>query len=423
MNRAELRELLSAVALGIATPQERAAVLEALQTDAELRREYRELEAVLAGVGATQPVTPPPALKTRLLEVVRQESAPRASIPTTQRVPHAPTTAPRTSSRPVPRARGRGLWSGVMLGGIVALAALVFTWLNPALPTVNASVVATTGDGGLIYASSGRSLTPAVLVRPDRSRVAVKFDPALDCVFTAAASSNGLAYLLDAKNSILFIVNETSGAVVDEWEVPAGAAGLAVQGDTVVVKGAISGTTAIFRKNASGKTMLETRIAPSADMPMKEVMDATVIDDNRVYSTHHATGEIAVLDASSGRELRRFTGLGKPVSLALSGASLLVLDYDGRLLTLNRDSGRIVSEVGLQGNPDRLTVMDDIAFLSDRDGFVTSVRTATLEVIGRERLEGVPMDLTPMADGHVAVAVSRRGVIVLDRNLKPLETL
>jgi outer membrane protein assembly factor BamB len=421
MNRAELRELLSAVALGIATPQERAAVLEALQTDAELRREYRELEAVLAGVGATQPVTPPPALKTRLLDVARQESAPRASIPTTQRVPHAPTTAPRTSSHRVPR--GRGLWSGVMLGGIVALAALVFTWLNPALPTVNASVVATTGDGGLIYASSGRSLTPAVLVRPDRSRVAVKFDPALDCVFTAAASSNGLAYLLDAKNSILFIVDETSGAVVDKWEVPAGAAGLAVQGDTVVVKGAISGTTAIFRKNAGGKTMLETRIAPSADMPMKEVMDATVINDNRVYSTHHATGEIAVLDASSGRELVRFTGLGKPVSLALSGASLLVLDYDGRLLTLNRDSGRIVSEVRLQGNPDRLTVMDDIAFLSDRDGFVTSVRIATLEVIGRELLEGVPMDLTPMADGHVAVAVSRRGVIVLDRNLKPLETL
>ncbi|NJK45668.1 MAG: PQQ-binding-like beta-propeller repeat protein [Pleurocapsa sp. SU_196_0] len=169
--------------------------------------------------------------------------------------------------------------------------------------------------------------------------------------------------------------------------------------------------------------MLETRIAPSADMPMKEVMDATVISDNRVYSTHHATGEVAVLDASSGRELTRFRELGKPVSLALSGASLFVLDYDGRLLTLNRDSGRVLGEVRLQGNPDRLTVMDDIAFLSDREGFVTSVRTATGKVIGRERLEGVPMDLTPMADGHVAVAVSRRGVIVLDRNLKPLETL
>ncbi|NJK45667.1 MAG: hypothetical protein HC933_16645 [Pleurocapsa sp. SU_196_0] len=241
MNRAELQELLSAVVLGIATPQERTVVLEALEGDAELRREYRELEGLLAGVGATQPVTPPPRLKNRLLEAVRQESAPRAA-----NAPRAPTIAPRTSSRRVPRARGRNSWSGVMLGGIVALAALVFTLLNPALPAVNASVVATTGDGGLIYASSGRSLTPAMLVRPNRTRVAVKFNAAQDCVFTAAASSNGLAYLLDAKNSILFIVDETSGAVIDEWEVPAGAAGLAVQGDTVVVKGAISGTTVIF---------------------------------------------------------------------------------------------------------------------------------------------------------------------------------
>jgi outer membrane protein assembly factor BamB len=171
------------------------------------------------------------------------------------------------------------------------------------------------------------------------------------------------------------------------------------------------------------KTMIEARIAPSSAMPMQEVMDAAIIRGERVYATHHVTGEIAVLEASTGREVTRYDTGGKPVSLGFSGDALMVLDYDGRLLRLQPDTGAVLSQTRLQGNPDRLTIVGDTAYLSDRDGFVTAVRTTSLEVMGRTKLEGVPMDLTPMADGHVAVAVSQRGVVVLDGDLRTLERL
>ena len=67
--------------------------------------------------------------------------------------------------------------------------------------------------------------------------------------------------------------------------------------------------------------------------------------------------------------------------------------------------------------------MGDLAFLSDRAGFVTAVRVDTLEVLGRVRVNGVPMDISPMPGDHLAVAISKGGVVVLDRNLKTLETI
>jgi outer membrane protein assembly factor BamB len=427
MNRSEIQELLPLVALGIASAEERAVVRHALEADAELRREYHDLERTLSGLGATEPVTPPSTLKNRVLEAARQEATitPRVPAPAPERGSRSLNRASRGTTRAAPSARGRG-WMGWTFGGVTAAVAIVLslTLLNPGVSAVNASVVATMQDGGLIYANSGRNAAPIVLVRADRTRIPVKFAAREPCVFTDAASSDGLAYLLDAKNSKLFIVDERSGALVDEWPVPAGAAGLDVRGDLVVVKGAISGTAAIFRKAGVGeKTMIEARVAPRLEMPMQEVMDAAIIQGERVYATHHVTGEIAVLEVNTGRELARYKTGGKPVSLGFDGDALLVLDYEGRLLRLETSTGAVLGETRLQGNPDRLSVMDGIVYLSDRDGFVTAVRAESLEVLGRRRLEGVPMDLTPMADGHVAVAVSQGGVVVLDRDLRTLERL
>ena len=67
--------------------------------------------------------------------------------------------------------------------------------------------------------------------------------------------------------------------------------------------------------------------------------------------------------------------------------------------------------------------MGDLAFLSDRAGFVTAVRVDTLEVLRRVGVNGVPMDISPMSGDHLAVAISKGGVVVLDRNLKTLETI
>ena len=407
----QLKELLPLVALGMATPEELRAVTAALEVDAALAREYAQVQRALTGIPAA--VAPPPALKARLLEAIRQPQS--AKLEPRPLPSHAPQAAPRT--RGVPR---RALWGGLAAVGMMVLALIAL--LPRAVSLGSASVVAATGDGGLIVAYS--STPNAVLIRPDRSRVAVKLSANLKCVFTDATSSGGLSYLLDAANQRLFIVDEASGKLIDAWPVPAGAASVAVQGDTVVVKGAISGTVALFTKTGKGeKTMLETRVAPRTDMPQLEVMDQAVITDNLIFATHHVTGEVSVLDQISGLELRRFANLGKPVALARVGIALLVLDYAGRLLELNPVSGVVQREVALSGNPDRLSVMGDVAFLSDRAGFVTAVRVDTLTVLGKVRVNGVPMDLSPMPGDHLAVAISKGGVVVLDRDLKTLETI
>jgi PQQ-like domain len=426
-SRTELQELLPLVALGMASAEERATVERALNGDAELRREFAELQLALSGVGALEVVTPPPALKAKLLEGIRSESAVCATplgdtlkSPQVSESLRATRTPPRASGRSAPR---RTFFAG-LAAAVTALAVVAGVLLTPSAGQVNAAVVATTGDGGLIYGNSGNAVTPAVLVRPDRSRTPVKFTTLRPTSFTDATSSGGLSYLLDSHNNTLFIVDEKSGELVDSWPVPAGAAGVVVNGDTVVVKGAVSGTAVIFRKNVSGgKTMVETRIATSVDMPQRDVMDAVVIADGRIYTTNHTSGEICILDAATGRELKRFKNLGKPVSLAVTGDALLVLDYGGRLLKLNPTTGTIIQTAKLEGNPDRLTIMDDLVFLSDRAGFVTAINLGSLEVLERKRLEGVPMDMSPMPGNHLAVAVSKRGVIVLDKNLSTLETI
>ena len=423
----QLKELLPLIALGMATPEELRAVTAALEVDAALRTEYGQVQQALSGI--PQSLTPPPELKVRLLEAIRQPGAvqPEAVQPVLVRpeavrleLHNAPShSAPRASPRPrgVPR---RALWGGLAAAGLMVLA---FSALLPRAISLGAvSVVATTGDGGLIVGNS--SASNAVLIRPNRSRVTVKLSANRQSHFTDATSSAGLSYLLDAANQRLFIVDEQSGQLIDAWPVPAGAASVAVQGDIVVVKGAISGTLALFTKTGKGeKTMLETRVAPRTDMAMFSVMDQAVIARELIFTTHHVTGEVSVLDQNTGLELRRFKNLGKPVALARAGTALLVLDYSGRLLELNPQSGAVLRKVALSGNPDRLSVMDDLAFLSDRAGFVTAVRLDTLEVLGRVAVNGEPMDISLMPGLHLAVAISKGGVIVLDRDLKTLETI
>ncbi len=411
----QLKELLPLVALGMATSEELSAVTAALEHDAALEEEYAQVQRALSGIPAA--VAPPPALKARLLEAIRQPEK-REPRPVPSR------NAARFSSRirGVPR---RALWGGLAAAGLMVLA---LTALLPrAIPVGSASVVATTSDGGLIVGTSGA--LNAVLIRPNRSRVAVQLTANaqrndLQSNFTDATSSGGLSYLLDAANQRLLIVDEQSGRLIDVWPVPAGAASVAVQGETVVVKGAISGTVAVFTKTGAGeKTMLETRVAPRTDMPQLEVMDQAVIADKLIFATHHVTGEVSVLGQSTGLELRRFKGLGKPVALARVDTALLVLDYSGRLLELNPQDGTMQREVALIGNPDRLSVIGGVAFLSDRAGFITAVRLDTLTVLGRVRVNGVPMDLSPMPGDHLAVAMSKGGVVVLDKDLKTLETI
>ena len=174
----EITELLPAVALGIATPQEVRLVKTALESDAGLRAEYAALELVLTGLGASEVLNPPPSLKNKILAAARDTSSTSArdTSSTSARVIdtpvavvpmhpapqlHPPQHQPRVLARVLP-------WA---LAGLAAALTAVFLNL-PQAALINATTLATTADGSIIYANSGavsRS-TPAVYVRSDGSR-------------------------------------------------------------------------------------------------------------------------------------------------------------------------------------------------------------------------------------------------------------
>ena len=80
--REDIMDLMPAVALGVATPEEVARVEAAVAADPELARELASLRSA-ASVLALEapPVDPPPGLKDRLMAEVRADAAARASEP------------------------------------------------------------------------------------------------------------------------------------------------------------------------------------------------------------------------------------------------------------------------------------------------------------------------------------------------------
>ena len=427
-DRQHLQELLPAVMLGIATPEERRQVLLALESDVELRREAHEFELALAGLGATEAVPAPPAgLKAKLMAQIRAESSgePQAKLEPSSQVPSSqvPTvTRLEPVDKPVKVQRRNPLaFLAAGIGLAAAIAGLLVTRGPAAMP--DASVVANTSNGGLIVANSGARATPVTFIAADGARRNVSFKLDKPASFTRAVSSQGLSYVLDAANGKLFIIDEVKGEMIDAWPVPAGASGVAVDGDTVVVMGAASGTALTFRKNGLGKkSMVEARISKAnPTMPLEDYMDAAVISGNRAYVTHHEGGTVSELDVTSGKERARFAVGQKPVSLAVDGATLYVLDLKGTLYKLERETGKVLGRLKLEGTPDRLTLAPGVAYLSDRAGFVTAVKTEPLQVLARKKLADKLMDLTPMPDGHIAVAAAEKGVMILDDKLEQLK--
>jgi YVTN family beta-propeller protein len=426
-DRQHLQELLPAVMLGIASPEERRQLLLALESDAELRREAHEFELALAGLGATEAVPAPPAgLKAKLMAQIRAETAAQSSSgsqPKLESIPDVPVASVPSITRLEPikvQRRNPLAFLAAGIGLAAAVAGLLVTRGPAAMP--DASVVANTSNGGLIVANSGAQATPVTFVAADGARRNVSFKLDKPASFTRAVSSQGLSYVLDAANQKLFIIDEVKGEMIDEWPVPAGASGVAVNGDTVVVMGAASGTALTFRKNGLGsKTMVEARISkPNLNMPLEDCMDAAVISGNRAYVTHHDSGMVSEIDVANGKERARFAVGQKPVSLAVDGAVLYVLDLKSTLYKLERETGKVLGRLKLEGTPDRLTLAPGVAYLSDRAGFVTAINTELLKVIARKKLADKLMDLTPMPDGHIAVAAGNDGVMILDDKLEQL---
>ncbi len=424
MTRVELQEALPAVILGMATPEERLAVETAVKTDPEFAREAKELEMVLTGLASIEAAPVPAGLKTKIMNQAKLESKP----PTVSRETRANVTeAPTRDQRTAPRSRLQRFAPVAWVVGAIALFSVISLLPNPfksAHDPVNASVVASTRDGGLVYANSGATVTPVVLISSSGERRGVKFPSAQPCYFTKAVSLDGYAYFLDAANSKLFIIDETKGEKIDAWDVPKGAAGLAVQGNTVLVKSAETGVVLEFKRNLEGKTMLETRIAQASNssMPMEDVMDDLLILGSKVYATHHTAGTVSVLDRDTNKEINRFKIGVAPVALGQYQENLIVLDHAGALIAVNANSGKLEKTLKLEGDADKMTVTHGMAFLSERNGFVSVVDLEQFKVSSRKQFGNNARDVSPMPDGHVAVANGEGGVIVLNDQLEKMNT-
>lgn len=414
-SKQDIQELLPVVILGLSTPKERREVVAALETDAALRREAQAIELALTGLGALGSTPAPAGLKLKLMAQIRAEKT-GASPAVLESEPTQSKSVTRLEPVKTP-ARFRLPFFAVGLALAAAIGGLIVT-RPAAMP--DASVVANIPNGGLVVANSGARATPVTFIAANGSRRNVSFKLDKPANFTRAVSSQGLSYVLDAANAKLFIIDESKATLIDEWPVQAGASGLAVDGETVITVGASSGTALTFRRNGlASKTMVEARIAGAQpDMPSKEFSDAAVISGNSAYVTHHSTGTINEIDLRTGREKTRFTVGREPISLAIDGNILYVLDRAGSLYKLERQTGRILAELKLEGNPDRLTLAPNVAYLSDRSGFVTAVQTSPFKVLARKQLSSTLMDLTPMPDGHIAVAAAENGVMILNENLE-----
>lgn len=425
MTRLELQEALPAVILGIATLEERLAVEAAIKTDPEFAREFRELEAVLTGLATVEAAPAPVGLKAKVMAQAKIETKAPAQPAREPRanVSSAPTRARGTVPRSMMQRFAPLAWA-VGVAAMLGVMSLLPNAFKSAHDPVNASVVASTRDGGLVYANSGATVTPVVLISSSGERRAVKFPSNKPSYFTRAVSLDGYSYLLDAANNKLFIIDEVKGEKIDAWDVPKGAAGLAVQGDTVIVKSAETGIVLEFKRNREGKTMLETRIAeaPSSSMPMEDLMDDLLILGSKVYATHHTAGTVSVLDRDTNKEINRFKIGTAPVALGQYKENLIVLDHAGALISVNANSGKLEKTLKLEGDADKMTVTHGMAFLSDRSGFITVVNLEQFKVENRKQFGNNARDVSPMPDGHVAVANGEGGVIVLNDQLEKMNT-
>ncbi|MFN3265473.1 MAG: hypothetical protein ACK41E_01410 [Deinococcales bacterium] len=403
------QELLPDVILGIATPEEAGVVQAALEQDPALRAEYAAFERSLAALGALSISLPPPKLKSRVLEAARASALKSAQPKHT--APQAKHIVPRRSWRGLP-------WLlGAAATALTAVTVLFFGVFQ--VPVVNATTVATLPDGGVVYGNSGSMsrTTPIVLVRASGEKIPVKFSADKECEFRAATSSDGLVYLLDSANNTVFIVEAKTGQLVDRWVVPPNATAMDVVGDTVVVRS--SSVAIIFRRNQSKeKSMVEARLERQGT----QSPEAAVLDGDLLYATDQKNGLIQVLSALDGTKMSQFEAPDKPVSLAVRDG-LWVLDAAGVLYKLELPTGKVILQVALQGTPQRLRLTDQYAFIADAEGYISVIDLETKQVSARKRFQNPAMALSAMPDGHVALALKKRGVVVVDNKLEIQKTI
>lgn len=430
------REALDAVLIGVADAESVRAVQAHLAVCPDCARQAVQTRRALDGLLHAPSAVPMPAgSRERLLASARNQSdperveqaqpnqtsasAPRPAPPSQPRSSTAPQRTPTPASAPGRRMRRAGplnLWltAGLSAVGLVAaaLAALVL-WPAPHPNLAHADVVVAAGDV-LVAARSEASNYPLVIRAAGGGLRGVALRQPLPAWYTEGVYAGGRAYLLDAANARLVVLNVARGKIERSYPVPGGAAGLAVKDGSVFVKSAASGELRIFK----GERSFINKLARATDLSQADYMDAVLPLPERILTTQHTTGQVFSLSPDGKKLLATYPVGGAPVGLVEWQGQVLVLDVQGRLLQLGPD-GQITRTLKLAGHPDKLSVMENRAYLTDRGGMVSVVDLGTFQVAGQRRF-GKPMDIVALPDGHLALADAERGVLMLRTDLSEL---
>jgi len=425
---------LDAVLIGVADTETVRAVQAHLAVCPGCARRAVQTQRALDGLLHAQSAVPmPTGARERLLASARaqrpdqnapDQPSPDQTAPLTVQAPAArpsvaPQRLPTTSAAPggrTRRSRGPGRWltAGLSAAGLGAAALAAFVlWPAPHPDLSHADVVVSAGDV-LVAARSETSKYPLIIRTAGGKLRGVALRQPLPAWYTEGVYAGGRAYLLDAANAQLVVLNVARGKIERSYPVPGGAAGLAVKDGSVFVKSAASGELRIFK----GESCFINKLAKSADMPQADYMDAVLPLPERILTTQHTTGQVFSLSPDGEKLLATYQVGGAPVGLAEWQGQVLVLDVQGRLLQLGPD-GQITRALKLAGHPDKLSVMENQAYLTDRGGMVSVVDLGAFRLTGERRF-GKPMDIVAMPNGHLALADAERGVLMLRPDLSEL---
>ncbi|HXT68670.1 MAG TPA: anti-sigma factor [Vicinamibacterales bacterium] len=248
MTHEEIKDLLPAYALGALDADEQREVSAHVATCAECAAEAGALGRVVEGIGLdAAPVTPPPALKGRVLARIEQEREGR--VPSLARMPVTPSQAP--AARP--------FWAhGLALAASLALAvgASAYAWaLRSEISTLRGDVAATSEEAAKLrgeLASLRRNwveVTRAmdVLRAPDMLKVDLKGQaPAPGSTGRAFWSrSAGLTFTADNLPAL------PPGRVYQLWS----------------IKGSVATGAGTFTPDARGSASVTTSVAAGAEVP------------------------------------------------------------------------------------------------------------------------------------------------------------
>ncbi len=421
LNNTELHELLPLYALNQVSLEERIQLETALQNNPAWRAELEELRQVFVGLNfAALAVVPSPDLKSRLLERVAQSSTvPKEVVRSV--LAHKTETKLETKLETKSKAKSvPWLFGGL---GLAAAVSSVLIWNSSAPPALaslatDAAVVASS-EGYILLGNNELSKSPIVVVDPAGKAHPISLEMMKPMWFTEAVISQGKGYLLCGANNKLIVVDLKTDRVLSTHIAPAGSAGLNVVAGEVWLKGASSGEIMTLK----GDVLRSKQLSSAQNMPMQDFMDSVLPSAQGVWVSHHAKGELFLLDSKTLEVTKKLELGGAPVALSAWRTHILVVDVTGALLQLDQN-GKLEKRLALPGHPDKMTVgtgqNGTFAYLTDRAGMVFKVNLEGWKLEMEKKFQN-PMDITALPGGHLALADGKGGLKMLDAALEPIQ--